>query len=143
MIEKKAQKKPLGQQLIENHLKYAGQTNQTLRETTDEMGKEYMKSLQKTVELHRGMTEDYYITEIMRPDPNLVGVINLKHVARKTRPLPEWGLALYKVHVKSGELTYEWGLPHWSEAYVMLQNPEGWEAKTIKDIYDFVYGRLV
>lgn len=142
MVPTDIARKPLGQQLIDNHIKNAGQKTQTVRETTDEMGKSYMDSLQKCVDLNHGMTEDYYITEIMRPDPNLVGVINLKHVARRSRPLPEWGLALYKYHVDSGELTYEWGLPHWSEAIVMIQNPEGWEPKTIKDIYDFVEGKL-
>lgn len=136
-------KKTLGQQILDVQEKYAGQKTQTVRETTDEMGKEYMKSLQKVIDMHRNVKEDYYIMEIMRPDANLTGVINLKHIARRSRPKPEWGIALYKYHVESGELTYEWGLPHWSEAMIIAQNPEGWEPKTVKDIYDFVEGTLV
>lgn len=133
----------LGQQVLDVNAKYAGQKTQTVRETTNEMGKEYMKSLWKTIEMHNHMSEDYYIMEILRPDHLLEGVMKLKHIARKTRPNPEWGIALYKVHPSSGTVTYEWGLPSKSEAIIMLQNPEGWDGKIIKDMLDHVNGRLV
>ena len=132
----------LGQQILDVQTKYAGQKTQTVRETTDEMGKSYMASLWKTVEMHKHMKEDYYIMEILRTDPMLEGVVHIKHIARRTRPKPEWGIGLYKVHVSSGNLEYQWGLPIKPEAIIMLQNPEGWEKKTIKDIYDFVQGTL-
>lgn len=134
--------KTLGQQVIDVQTKYAGQKTQTVRETTTEMGKKYMESLWKTVEMHNGYNEDYYIMEILKPDGLIEGVINLKHIARKTRPKPEWGVSLYKVRPSSGLVTYEWGLPSSDEAFVMVQNPEGWDSKLIKDIKDFVEGKL-
>ncbi len=133
----------LGQQVLDVQTKYAGQKTQTVRETTDEMGKEYMSSLWKTVEMNNKETKDYYIMEILRPDSLLEGVMKLKHIARRTRPNPEWGVALYKVCPSSGSVTYEWGLPSAMEAFVMAQNPEGWDYKIIKDIRDFVQGTLV
>ena len=132
----------LGQQILDNQAKYAGQKTQTIRETTDEMGKEYMRSLERTVLLNKSCKHDYYIMEIMRPDANLIDVVNLKHISRRTRPKPEWGVALYKYHQQSGHLTYEWGLPAKHEALIMMQNPEGWEPKSIKDIRDYVQGTL-
>ena len=133
----------LGQQVIDVLTKYAGQKTQTVRETTNEMGKEYMASLEKVIELQKGYNEDYYIMEILRPDHLLHGVMKLKHIARKTRPYPEWGVALYKVRPTSGTITYEWGLPNEAEAFIMVQNPEGWDSKLMSDIRDHVQGRLV
>ncbi len=142
-MQSNAPRETLGQQVLDVQEKYAGQKTQTVRETTDAMGKEYMKSLWKVVENHPHVKEDYYIMEILRPDTFLEGVMKLKHVARRTRPTPEWGVALYKVHIGSGTLTYEWGLPHVEEAILMLQEPEGWDSKLIKDIVDFSKGLLV
>ena len=133
----------LGQQVIDVQTKYAGQKTQTVRETTNEMGKEYMASLWKCIELQKNETEDYYVMEILRPDSLLEGVIKLKHIARRSRPNPEWGIALYKVRPSSGTVTYEWGLPNEMEAFVMVQNPEGWDPKLMSDIRDFVQGKLV
>lgn len=133
----------LGQQVLDAQIKYAGQITQTVRETTDAMGKEYMKSLWKVVEDHNHVKEDYYIVEIIQPDMFLEGVMKLKHIARRTRPSPEWGVALYKVHTSSGTVTYEWGLPHVEEAILMLQEPEGWDSKLITDIVEFSKGALV
>ena len=133
----------LGQQILDVHSKYAGQKTQTVRETTDEMGIEYMRSLWKLIEQHQHLTEPYYIMEIIQPDTFLDGVIKVKHIARQTRPVPEWGIALYRVDNKLGECFYEWGLPHQAEALIMAQNPEGWEKKTMDDIRDFVQGKLV
>lgn len=139
---KEAKKVNLGQQIIDAQIKHAGET-QTVRDTTNEMGKKYMESLWKVVEDHKHLKQDYYIMEIMRPDTFLEGVIKVKHIARRTRPLPEWGIGLYKVHANSGTVTYEWGLPHVEEAIEMLKDPEGWNSKVISDIYDFAKGALV
>lgn len=135
-------RKTIGAQVFELQNRYAGQKTQTVRETTDAMAKDYLQSLWKVVEDHKTLTEPYYITEILKPDPYLDGVVRLWHTARRTRPLPEWGLALYKVNNSTGEVTYEWGLPHAQEALVMVQNPEGWDAKMMKDIMDFIDGKL-
>jgi hypothetical protein len=132
----------LGQQVLDVQTKYAGQKTQTVRETTDEMGKEYMRSLQSIFEKHQHLPFDYYIVEIIQPDTFLPGAIKVKHIARRTEPFPEWGLAVYKVDNHSGDCTYLWGLPHEAEAMMMLQNPEGWERKTMQDIDDFMKGRL-
>lgn len=136
-------RKTLGQQVVEVQEKYAGQKTQEVRETTNEMGKGYMQSLEKLIEDNKHLKDDYYIMEILKPDSLLPGVISLKHIARRSRPLPEWGVALYKISNRSGTCTYEWGLPHAAEALIMVQNPEGWEAKTMADIQAFVQGRLV
>lgn len=143
MTDKVVKRETLGQQILDNHDKYAGQKTQTVRETTNAMGKDYMRSLWKLIEDHKNMDEPYYIMEIMRPDPILPQTIHVKHIARRTRPRPEWGIALYKVDNKLGECFYEWGLPHAAEALIMVQNPEGWDSKTIKDIKDFVNRILV
>jgi hypothetical protein len=136
-------KKTLGEELLDIQHKYAGKKTQTVRETTSEMGKEYMKSLNKVISDHQKLTEPYYIMEIMKPDSFLEGVIKLVHVARRTRPNPEWGVALYKVDNRKGDLTYEWGLPKAEEAYIMMQSPEGWDSTLIKNIKDFLEGTLI
>lgn len=135
-------KKTLGQEVYEMQTKYAGQHTQNVRDTTNEMGKEYMASLRKVLEDHAHYTEPYYIMEIMKPDSHLEQVIRLYHIARKTRPKAEWGIALYKRDNAADTLTYEYGLPHPTEALHMMQNPSGWDKKAIQDIVDMVEGRL-
>ena len=81
--------------------------------------------------------------EIISPEQFLEGVIRIRHVARRTRPLPEWGTALYSVDNKKGEIRYEWGLPLHREAILVMENPGGWDPKIVKDIRDFVQGTLV
>lgn len=130
-------KKTLGQQIYENHIKYAGQFTQTARETTDEMGKEYMKSLEKCLSMNSKIRKPYFIYEILRPHSVFPNVIECKHIARFTEPLPEWGTALYKVDNVSGEWWYLWGLPHEIEAARFMVNPFGFEKKTIDDIVSF------
>jgi len=142
-METETPKQTLGEGLLDIQQKYAGKKTQTVRETTSEMGKEYVKSLEKVIHDHKNVKELYYIMEILKPDAMLEGVIKLVHVARKTRPNPEWGVALYKVDNKLGDITYEWGLPKAEEAYIMMQNPEGWDSKLIRDIKGYLEKTLV
>jgi hypothetical protein len=142
-MEEEAKKKTFGQQVVENHARNGGRFTQTIRETTSEMAKEYLRSLWKIVEDHQNYKEPYYIMEIIQPDQYLEGVIKMKHIARKTRPLPEWGVALYSVDNQTGILKYEWGLPTVGEAEIVMSNPEGWDAKMVKDIRDFAMGNLI
>jgi len=135
------EKKTLGQQILENHTENAG-SKQTVGDTTREMGKEYLQSLEKVVQQHAHLDGEYYITEILKPDSHLPNVIRLYHTARRTRPFPEWGLALYKVNNGKQEITYEWGLPHEVEAANMLTDPYGWDQKLIQDIKDHILGIL-
>ncbi len=133
----------LGQQVLDIQTKYAGQKTQTIRETTEEMGKNYLKNLWEIVEANKHIKQDWYITEILEVEAILVNTMRIHLHPRLTRPKPEWGLGLYKVHVNSGTVTYEWGLPKKHEALIMMANPEGWDSKSIKDIRDFVEGTLV
>ena len=139
----KPKPKTLGAQMLDMRIKHAGEKTQTIRETTDEMGKKYMEDIVKLAESElQKHSKDFYILEVLEHDPILEGVIKLRLQARWTRPAPEWGIALYKVHAVSGQMTYEWGLPQKHEAYIMIQNPEGWEQKTMQDIMAFVDGKL-
>ena len=135
-------KKTLGQQIADIQTRYQGQKTQTVRETTEAMAGEYIESLNKVVEDHKHLREPYYIVEILKPDAMLEGVIKLVHVARKTRPLPEWGLALYKVDNITGDCRYEWGLPRAEEAAIMMSVPEGWDPRLIDDISRYLNGTL-
>ena len=135
-------RKTLGQQIEELHASSASDTDQTVRDTTNEMGKKYMESLWSLVQQHIHLTKPYYILEIMKPDSHLTNTVKLLHVARWTRPVPEWGLALYRVDNSLGEVFYEWGLPHVNEAEFMMHDPLGWDPKMIKDIQDFREGKL-
>jgi len=124
--------------------KYAGQKTQTIRETTDEMGKKYMDELIKCAKANlEKHNKDFYILEVIEHDAIIEGVIKVHFQARWTRPNPEWGVGLYKVHAESGNMTYEWGLPRKHEAYIMIENPQGWDSKTMQDIRDYVDGKLV
>jgi len=136
-------KETLGEMVLKVHEKNAGRMSQTIGETTHEMAKEYLRSLEKIINDHKGYPDPYYIMEIIQPDQYLEGVIKLKHIARKTRPTPEWGIALYSVDNKKGELRFEWGLPTVGEAEIVMSGPEGWDPKLVKDIRDFVNGTLV
>ena len=133
----------LGQQLLDKHANSTGQGSIEVAEMGQEMGKEYMKSLWKLVKQHENLDEDWYISEVIQHDTFLEGVMKVKHIARRTRPNPEWGMALYMVHPKSGELSYEWGLPHVEEAIEIMKDPEGWDRKIVKDIMAFAKGELV
>lgn len=135
-------RKTLGQQALEVQNKYAGQKTQTVRETTDEMGKKYMAHLEAHLDAHKHLTKPYYLLEILRPNPILDGCMELHFMPRWTRPKPEWGLALYKIDNQKGEITLEWGLPRAEEAAIMMANADGWHPKLIQDIQEFLSGKL-
>lgn len=141
LISPISEKKTLGQQWLDVQEQYAGET-QTIGDTTRSMTKSYLESFEKVWNEHKDLKEDYYIWEAMRIHPKLAGAIECKHVARKTRPLPEWGTTLFKVSNKNGECKVEWGLPAKHEAMIMMQNKEGWHPDIIKDIESFLSGRL-
>lgn len=128
----------LGQQVLDVQTKYAGQKTQTIRETTDEMGKKYMQSLWNIIGEHNHITEDYYISEFMKTDSILPNTIHCKHVARLTMPLPEWGIACFRVSNRESECFYEWGLPSEAEGELIKQNPLGWDVKTVDDVTRFL-----
>ena len=133
----------LGQQVLDVHAKYADQKTQEIRETTNEMGKEYMQSLWSVIKAHEHVKGEYYIMEILKRDAVIPNAIHCKHVARKTRPKPEFGLGLYRVDNTIGECFYEWGLPHEAEADLMMANPLGWDKEVVQNIRDFQAGTLV
>lgn len=131
------EEKTLGQQVLDTQEKYAGQVTQNIRDTTNEMGKEYMKSLWSIIESHAHLTTKYYISEFMKRDTIIPDAIHCKHVARLTMPLPEWGLACYRIDNQVGECFYEWGLPSEAEGEMILMNPLGWDKKTADDVIRF------
>ncbi len=133
----------LGQQLLDKHANTVGQGSHTVGDMGHAMGEKYMESLWKIVKMHEKLEEDWFISEVIQHDTFLEGVMKVKHIARRTRPHPEWGMALYKVHPKSGTLSYEWGLPHVEEAILIMKEPEGWDKKIVKDIVAFSKGELV
>lgn len=136
-------KETLGQQWLNVQEKYAGQMTQNVRETTTAMTKSYYESFEKIWNAHKHVTQDYYIWETMRIHPKLDGVIECKHVARLSRPIPEWGTTLFKVSNQNGECIVEWGLPAKHEAMIMMQNKEGWDENIISDIEKYLAGTLV
>lgn len=136
-------KETFGQQVARVHAQNSGKLVQTIGETTSEMAKEYIRSMEKMVNDHQHYREPYYIMEIIKPDGLLEGVIKMVHIARKSRPRPEWGIALYKVDNQKGTLTYEWGLPLHREAVIVMENPGGWDPKIVEDITAFVEKRLI
>lgn len=116
--------------------------SQEVRETTNEMGSEYMKSLWSLVDQHEHLPGIYFIMEIMQHDQFLDGVIKIKHIARRTPPKPEWGVACYKVNNTTGELTYEWGLPIQQDAWMVMQNKDLFDSKMVEDIEKHLKGEL-
>lgn len=142
-IQSESPRATLGQQLLDKHANTTGQGTSSVADMGHAMGEKYMESLWKLVNQHKSLEEDYYILEVITHDTFLEGVMKVKHIARRTRPNPEWGLALYKVMPKSGTLLYEWGLPHVEEAIQIMREPEGWDKKVVKDIMAFAKGELV
>lgn len=143
MEDTEEQKPTLGEQLVKVQTDNAGRMSQTIGETTEGMAKEYLKSLEQIINDHKHVKEKYYIMELIKVDQFMEGVVRLKHIARKTRPRPEWGVALYAVDNQSGTLTFEWGLPTIGEAEIVMSAPEGWDPFLVGNIRDFVNGTLV
>lgn len=133
-------KETLGKQLLDVRSKDFH--SQEVRETTDEMGKEYMDSLYKLIDQHEGLPGIYYIMELMSHDQFLEGVLKVKHIARRTPPRPEWGVSCYKINNTHGEITYEWGLPNQQDAWFVLQNKEHFDPKVVEDIEKHLKGEL-
>lgn len=135
-----AKKETLGKQLLDVRSKDFH--SQEVRETTNEMGNEYMESLWGLVDQHDHLPGIYYIMEIMQHDQFLEGVIRVKHIARRTPPKPEWGVACYKVNNTTGQFTYEWGLPVQQDAWMVMQNKDLFDSKMVEDIEKHLKGEL-
>lgn len=135
-----AKKRTLGKQLLDVRSKE--QHRQEVRETTNEMSKEYLQSLEKVIDQHEHIPGIYYIMEIMHHDHFLEGVLKLKHIARRSPPRPEWGIGCFKVDNTHGEIYYEWGLPLEQDAFLVLQNKEHFDLKLVEDIEKHLRGEL-
>lgn len=135
-----SKKETLGKTLLDVRSKDSH--SQEVRETTNEMGTGYMDSLWKIVDQHESLPGIYFVMEVMEHDPFLEGVIKVKHIARRTPPKPEWGVACYKVNNTTGEFTYEWGLPKQQDAWFVLQNKEHFDKKLVEDIEKHLKGEL-
>jgi hypothetical protein len=135
-------KKTLGQQVLENAAKYDGQFLQDVRETTDEMGKQWNRELGKIIEGNKHLVGKYYINIILKKEIMFENVLKAIFVIRRTRPTPVWNSTVYSFNNDTQDLLLEWVLPSADEAAFMLRDPEGWDPSLIKDIYDFVNGRL-
>ena len=135
-------KKTLGMQILENAAKNDGQFLQDVRETTDEMGKQFLKELGEVITNHRGVSGKYYINVILKKEIMFENVVKAIFIARRTRPRPEWNSTLYSFNNDTQDLILEWVLPSANEAEFMLKDPEGWDPSLIKNVFDFVKGEL-
>ena len=78
--------------MLDMRIKHAGEKTQTIRETTDEMGKKYMEDIVKLAESElQKHNKDFYILEVLEHDPILEGVIKLRFKPAGRALIPNGG----------------------------------------------------
>lgn len=88
-------------------------------ETQREMLKGYHDELIKCVEAHKDWTEPFYVCVQTRRERTMNNVVRNQFYARKTRPAPNFDLALYYYDPKTEQLAFVWCIPdHASVEYI-------------------------
>jgi predicted transcriptional regulator len=90
-----------------------------------EMLKGYFDELVKCAKRHEdifGKTEPYYICVQTRAERLMVNVKRNMFYARKTRPRPEYDLALYYYDPKTEQLSFVWCIPDRETVDMLIEN---------------------
>lgn len=84
---------------------------QLVKDTSNEMIKDYMDNLESCVRRYKDWTDPFYVVVLNRRERLLVNVIRNMFFARKTLPTPEYDQTVYYYDPKTDELRYLWTVP--------------------------------
>ena len=130
------------------------QAPQTVEETLDEFGRDYLRNIQETADRERKNYDGtFYIFSLLNKDLHYFGVENvLRHwtIPRKTAPDPAQMLVDYKNHTKTlfavdphqGEITLLWTIPSYEDCKSIRKHPEShdpqlvhWISKALSQVH--------
>jgi hypothetical protein len=106
---------------------------QTVKDTVDLMGRDYMERLRKVVLENRDLDE-YVIQVLMRRDLPLRDSLHIRFITRRSLPYPSWDEAVYVVDNKEGTVDLWWSLPAEAEARQIMKRPDLFDDKTYGDV---------
>ena len=120
------------------------QAPQTVEETLDEFGKDYLRHIQETADKERkNFDGKFYIFSLLNKDLHYFGVENVvRHwtIPRKTAPDAAKMMVDYKNHTKTlfevdphqGEITLLWSLPGWEDCKSIMKHPESHDPQLVR-----------
>ncbi len=94
----------------------------------------FIEDLQNTANSNPFDGKPFYITVHEKKDAQLVNVILRRMVVMDKRPYPETATSVWYVEPKTGVLEFCWHLPHWSQFFNILHNPQNYDKQIIEDI---------
>lgn len=120
------------------------QAPQTVEETLDEFGKDYLRGIQETAERERNKYDGkFFIFSLLNKDLHYFGVENVvRHwtIPRKTEPDAAKMMVDYRNHTKTlfavdphqGEITLLWTLPGYEECKSILKHPSSYDPQLVE-----------
>lgn len=98
---------------------------QSVVETQQEMLKNYVDELSDCAKRHEsifGTEKPYYLCVQSRRERLLTNVIRNQFYARRTRPIPQYDLALYYYEPKDEKITFIWSIPDRESVEYIIEN---------------------
>jgi hypothetical protein len=115
--------------------------DQTVEETIDAFGPDFVDELVKTVENNRHKYKSpFYVFVLTKKEMWACNLVRNFFIARQTAPLPkDMGLeyqnhtkTLYKVNAEKGTIDTEWTVPGYNECISILKTPNSFDPDLIK-----------
>lgn len=130
--------KTVGAAAIELQSKADGK--QSVMDTKDAMLKSYPDALVKCAK-SKDWTEPFYVCVQSRRERLLNNVIRNQFYARKTRPIPQFDLALYHYDPSTEDLRFVWCIPDKESVInIMVNRANGTLPHDQSKLYDFCVG---
>jgi len=125
-------------QIINKAIVTPDDNHQTVRDTTNAYGEQYMKKMKKVIEEHSTLTEPYCIEVKSRRDLPTSQALHITFIARRTLPLPQWDHTVYEVDNRSNSVFLCWSLPAEAEAIQITKRPDLFSDKLVQCCHDFL-----
>lgn len=127
------------------------QPDQTVEETIEAFGPDFVKELQDTIEKNKGKYQSpFYVFILTKKEMWAVNVVRNFFIARQTNPsglemvkqYPNYMKTLYKVDSKKGTLELKWSIPGHQECLSICKTPSSYDPELVSWILQCYAGNL-
>jgi hypothetical protein len=127
------------------------QPEQTVEETIDAFGPDFVKELESTIESNKHRYQSpFYVLILTKKEMWACNVVRNFFIARQTYPLatdiikdyPNHTKTLYKVNTDKGSLEIMWCLPGHQECQAIARNPGSFDRELVNWIFQCYAGQF-
>jgi hypothetical protein len=126
------------------------QNEQTVEETLDEFGPDFIKELESTINnnIHK-YASPFYVLVLSKKEMWACNLMRNYFIARQTNPLPTNLIQEYPNHMKTlykvrskGEVSLVWCIPGHQDCQSVARNPGAYDQELVQWIFQYYAGKL-